>query len=178
MKYLFMVLVVVLFSGCAHQQPVATTDEQEKVETANPVTEIPVRYGRYTLVNTSASSDQVDLLSQIVDARIPASMNPTIKESLDHVLLRTGFSLCPPPSPEVETLFSRPLPAAHYRIGPMSLRNALLLLAGPAYQIGVNEITRTVCFSAKPEYLMPLLPDVAAAEAVAGSVAVVKEDNE
>jgi type IV pili sensor histidine kinase/response regulator len=170
MKYLFVILAVVLFSGCA-QQPVATISDQEAAQSTSQISDNTARYGRYTLVNTAVSNDQVDLLSQIVDSKIPASMNPTIKEALDHVLLRTGFSLCPPPSPEVVTLYSRPLPAAHYRIGPVSLRNALLLLAGPAYQVGVNEITRTVCFSAKPEYLTTL-------SEVSEAVAATKESKE
>lgn len=85
-------------------------------------------------------------------------MNPTVREALDHVMLRTGYALCPPPAPEVETLYTRPLPAAHYRIGPTSLRNALQLLAGSAYAVEVNEISRMVCFTVKPGFMASMPP--------------------
>ncbi|MDR0770551.1 MAG: hypothetical protein LBE75_05070 [Burkholderiales bacterium] len=159
MKPIYLALIAVLISACA-QQPVV---EPEPNPIVSPVVENPtVRYSRYTLVAATPSMDQVDLLSQIVDTRIPASMTPSIKEALGHVLLHTGYGLCPPPNPEVETLYSRPLPAAHYRIGPMPLRSALMLVAGPAYQVMSNDITRTVCFTAKPDYLTtaPAVTDV------------------
>ncbi|MCL2872289.1 MAG: PilL N-terminal domain-containing protein [Betaproteobacteria bacterium] len=151
MKRIFVVLAaVVLVSACATElQQEVQADETSPDASAKSDT---VRYGRYTQVSTAASTDQTNLLSQIVDTRIPPSMSPTIREALNHVTQRTGYAICPPPSPEVETLYSRPLPAAHYHIGPAPLRNALQLIAGPAYNIEVNEITRTICFSVKANY--------------------------
>ncbi|PUB42728.1 conjugative transfer region protein (TIGR03748 family), partial [Pseudomonas sp. GV047] len=46
----------------------------------------------------------------------------------------------------VRVLFTRPLPAAHYRLGPIPLRNALQVLAGPAWQLTTDEVSRSVCF--------------------------------
>ena len=64
---------------------------------------------------------------------------------MHYVLQRSGYSLCPADEP-VKVLFTRPLPAAHYRLGPISLRSALRALAGPAWQLTTDEVSRSVCF--------------------------------
>ena len=48
---------------------------------------------------------------------------------------------------EAATLYALPLPAAHLRLGPLMLRDALLTLAGPAWELSVDDLTRQVCFS-------------------------------
>jgi type IV pili sensor histidine kinase/response regulator len=45
------------------------------------------------------------------------------------------------------------LPAAHLRLGPLFLRDALLTLAGPAWELQVDDVTRRVCFTQEPEPL-------------------------
>ena len=64
---------------------------------------------------------------------------------MHYVLQRSGYSLCPV-STSVKVLFTRPLPAAHYRLGPIPLRSALQVLAGPAWQLTTDEVSRSVCF--------------------------------
>lgn len=49
-------------------------------------------------------------------------------------------------------LFAHPLAASHYRLGPMSLRTALQLLAGPAWELQVNELDRKICFAIRPAF--------------------------
>lgn len=104
-----------------------------------------LRYGRYTLVSTDPTTEQRDLLAQIVDVSIPSHLNSSVQEAMHYVLLRSGYSLCPAAEP-VKILFTRPLPAAHYRLGPISLRSALQVLAGPAWQLTIDEVSRSVCF--------------------------------
>ena len=104
-----------------------------------------LRYGRYTLVSTEPTTEQRDLLAQIIDVNIPSSLSPSVQEALHYVLQRSGYSLCPA-SAAVKVLFTRPLPAAHYRLGPISLRRALQVLAGPAWQLTTDEVSRSVCF--------------------------------
>ena len=104
-----------------------------------------LRYGRYTLVSTEPTTEQRDLLAQIIDVSIPSNLNPSVQEAMHYVLQRSGYSLCPAAEP-VKILFTRPLPAAHYRLGPISLRNALQVLAGPAWQLTTDEVSRSVCF--------------------------------
>lgn len=104
-----------------------------------------LRYGRYTLVSTKPTTEQRDLLAQIIDVNIPSSLSPSVQEALQYVLQRSGYSLCPA-SASVKVLFTLPLPAAHYRLGPTSLRRALQVLAGPAWQLMTDEVSRSVCF--------------------------------
>lgn len=104
-----------------------------------------LRYGRYTLVSTAPTTEQRDLLAQIIDVNIPSNLSPSVQDALHYVLLRSGYSLCPDAAP-MTVLFSRPLPAAHYRLGPIPLRGALQVLAGPAWQLTVDDFNRSVCF--------------------------------
>ena len=105
-----------------------------------------LRYGRYTLVSIEPTREQRDLLAQLIEVTIPSNLNPSVQDALHHVLQRSGYSLCPA-SPAVQVLFTRPLPAAHYRLGPITLRNALQVLAGPAWPLTVDEVNRSVCFT-------------------------------
>lgn len=104
-----------------------------------------LRYGRYTLVSTEPTTEQRDLLAQIIDVSIPSSLSPSVEDALQYVLQRSGYSLCRA-SAAVKVLFTRPLPAAHYRLSPISLRRALQVLAGPAWQLTTDEVNRSVCF--------------------------------
>lgn len=104
-----------------------------------------LRYGRYSLVSTEPTTEQRDLLAQIIDMSIPSSLDPSVQEAMHYVLQRSGYSLCPGTA-AVEVLFTRPLPAAHYRLGPIRLRRALQVLAGPAWQLTTDEVSRSVCF--------------------------------
>lgn len=104
-----------------------------------------LRYGRYTLVSTEPATEQRDLLAQIIDVSIPSNLNPSVQDALQYLLQRSGYSLCPDTA-AVKVLFSLPLPAAHYRLGPIPLRSALQVLAGPAWQLTTDEVSRSVCF--------------------------------
>ncbi|MCP1446113.1 type IV pili sensor histidine kinase/response regulator [Pseudomonas sp. GGS8] len=113
-----------------------TTEESRPAE---------LRYGRYTLLSTEPTTEQRDLLAQIIEVNIPSSLSPSVQDALQYVLQRSGYSLCPD-SASVKVLFTRPLPAAHYRLGPIPLRSALQVLAGPAWQLTTDEVGRSVCF--------------------------------
>lgn len=123
---------------------------QSSIDAAEGSHQAELRYGRYTLVSTTPTPEQQDLLAQIIDVSIPSSLSPSVQDALHYVLLRSGYSLCPDAAP-VTVLFSRPLPAAHYRLGPIPLRNALQVLTGPAWQLTVNDVNRSVCFEPKKD---------------------------
>jgi len=147
-------LALAVLSGCVKDRsPVAAVAEPAPVACeAEPVpAESVVRYGRYTLVSTKPLLAQQDLLAQIIDTRIPADMNPTVQQAMRHVLRHSGYGLCPATDKAVSTLYSRPLPAAHYRLGPVTLRTALQLLAGKAFVMNVDDIERQVCFAVRTE---------------------------
>lgn len=104
-----------------------------------------LRFGRYTLVSTEPTTEQRDLLAQIIDVSIPSNLNPSVQDALHYVLQRSGYALCPV-TESVKVLFTRSLPAAHYRLGPIPLRSALQVLAGPAWRLTTDEVSRSVCF--------------------------------
>lgn len=138
-----LLLLAALAAGCATSPPPTPV----AVEAAAPAPEyIPVvRYGRYTLVELAPNAAQQDLLRQVVDVAIPDTLHASVGDALRHVLQRSGYQLCG--SPETAALNDLPLPAAHYHLGPLQLRDALLTLAGPARVLQVDHAARRVCFT-------------------------------
>ncbi|WP_081019328.1 PFGI-1 class ICE element type IV pilus protein PilL2, partial [Pseudomonas amygdali] len=159
--------ILALFAGCTSvaDKPVGPAfDSSQNPELLSPDLyssgakagqEPMVRYGRYALVNTAPEAEQRDLMAQIIDVSIPPNMHPSVQDAMQYVVSRSGYTLCPPSTGHVNILFTRPLPAAQYKLGPMSLRNTLQVLAGPAWQVKVNEVTRGVCFVLRPGYQLP-----------------------
>ncbi|HCL77439.1 PFGI-1 class ICE element type IV pilus protein PilL2 [Stutzerimonas nitrititolerans] len=143
LPYCSCLLLAVLATGCATPPPLSTLPD----EAAAPAPEyIPVvRYGRYTLVEITPTVAQQDLLLQVVDVSIPNTLNANVADALRHVLQRSGYQLCS--GRETAALGSLPLPAAHYQLGPLQLRDALLTLAGPARTLHVDHTARRVCFT-------------------------------
>ena len=146
----------VLITGCAATGTASTPTAPDSipepavlVRTIAPEPEpslIPVaRYGRYTLVEMVPEPAQRDLLRQVIEISIPPTLDASVGDALRHVLLRTGYRLCD--APDAASLFTLPLPAAHLRLGPLPLRDALLALAGSAWELSVDDASRAVCFT-------------------------------
>lgn len=142
-SYCSCLLLAALAAGCAAPPlPLPVPDEV----TAPAPEHIPVvRYGRYTLVELTPAAAQQDLLLQVVDVSIPDTLHANVADALRHVLQRSGYQLCN--GPETDALSDLPLPVAHYQLGPLQLRDALLTLAGPARALHVDHAPRRVCFS-------------------------------
>lgn len=140
-------LTTVLISGCAtNTAPPAPDTTGEASTEAETARFIPVmRRGRYTLVELAPVAVQRDLMLQTVDVSLPEDSRATVGDGLRHVLKRSGYQLCET-SHAVTELYALPLPAAHLHLGPMSLRDALLTLAGSAWQMHADDRTRQVCF--------------------------------
>jgi len=117
-----------------------------------------VRYGRYTLVELAPTEAQRNLLLQVVDVTVPDTLHATVGDALRHVLQRSGYQLCS--GPETDALNALPLPTAHYQLGPIVLRDALLTLAGPAWKLRADDGARRVCFgpAITPADPLTLLP--------------------
>ncbi|QLB12774.1 hypothetical protein A6A11_03705 [Bisgaardia hudsonensis] len=116
-----------------------------------------IRDGRYTLVSIAPEDGQKFLLEQVVSVNIfpknKRNFSKTVEQGLRSTLQHTGLDLCYPMGMNVDhnvsTLFSRPLPKVHYQFGPMKLYEALQMIAGPAYEMTLNDVTRTVCFKTR-----------------------------
>ncbi|WP_285374216.1 PilL N-terminal domain-containing protein [Pseudomonas sp. lyk4-TYG-107] len=140
------ILLSVSISGChtPEQSPPAAIT-QPSVETASEEY-IPVqRYGRYTLIELKPQSAKQNLLLQVIDVDLPSVWTISVGDALQYVLKRSGYRLCESTSANA-ALFALPLPAAHLKLGPVALRDALQMLAGPAWQLQVNDRQRNVCF--------------------------------
>jgi type IV pili sensor histidine kinase/response regulator len=145
-------IAAVLTSACVTPSPSLSEACELVQEEISPVPEVlPLnRQGRYTLVELAPEAAQRDLMRQIVEISIPSSLEATVGDALHHVLRHSGYRLCE--SPDV-ALFALPLPAAHRRLGPMMLRNALETLAGPVWMFSVDEFSRQVCFTPRASEL-------------------------
>ena len=91
-----------------------------------------IQVGRYSLLSAEPTEGQTDLLAPTVTVRFPAQIQ-TVGDSIRHLLRRSGYRLADAVAlaPETIDLFALPLPAVHRQLGPMSLRRALEILAGP-----------------------------------------------
>lgn len=163
-------LAAFLASGCATiTVPLAPDAIEEAAPAPEPETPelIPVvRRGRYTLVELAPMAEQRDLMLQTVDVSMPEDARATVGDGLRHVLKRSGYRLCGT-AHAVIALYALPLPAAHLHLGPISLRDALLTLAGPAWKLRVDDQARQVCFEPAGDDVMAApVPEPPTAEAV------------
>lgn len=135
-----------LLSGCttipAPSEP--GSPPVEAVPEQTPELVPVVRQGRYTLVELVPEPAQRDLMEQVVEVAIPPTFDASVGDAMRHVLRRTGYHLCD--AADTTALYALPLPAAHLRLGPLALRDALLVLAGPAWDLLVDDASRQVCF--------------------------------
>jgi type IV pili sensor histidine kinase/response regulator len=102
---------------------------------------------------------------QVVDVVMPEDARATVGDGLRHVLKRSGYQLCAP-TPANAELYALPLPAAHLHLGPMTLRDALLTVTGPAWVMAVDERERQVCFSRRGDAANDLSAQIAAPASV------------
>lgn len=137
--------------------PVNTTYAQPVLPALYPSAPEVVRYDRYRLVDISPSQAQRYPLEQIVHLHIPASVSPTVGDALHYALRDSGYRLRTSDG-QANRLYRLPLPAVQYQMGPIRLNVALQLLAGPAWQLLVDDVQREVCYRLRPEYT-PSVPD-------------------
>ena len=166
---LFSLVTLALLAGCNSPQklqqrapamPVPSVSVSRNVQPvspdiyAQPAPEV-VRYDRYLLVSTAPQAAQRDPLSQMIDIRIPASLKPTVADAMRYALKQSGYTLCAT-GPANGVLYRQPLPAVQYQQGPVRLRTALQVMAGPAWQLEVDDVQRVVCHSLRAGYQLPV----------------------
>ncbi len=106
-----------------------------------------LQVGRYQTVMLQPTDEQLDLLSSIVEIELPEQIN-TVGQAITHLLEGSGYRLLSPKlaEPYRVLLFALPLPQAQRRLGPISLRQALELLGGPAFRLVIEPTYRLVSF--------------------------------
>lgn len=140
-------VAALLVAGCATHPRAAAKAASADLPTRT--TDAPVsvlRHGRYTLVELSPAPEQQDLMQQVVDITMPATPSATVADAIRYLLMRTGYLLCDA-QPGTALLDAWPLPAAHIHLGPLTLRDALRVLTGPAWDLQIDESARRVCFT-------------------------------
>ena len=141
-------------TACATSAPTAALPPLTPIATREPTSTptIPVvRCGRYTLIELMPDDGQRDLMQQVIDLTIPSASNATVGDALHYVLRRSGYRLCDEHADTTAVLYALPLPAVHEHLGPVTLRDALQLLAGPRWTLQINDETREVCFAPQPD---------------------------
>lgn len=141
-------------TGCATSSPSSALSPSIRMAEPESVSSptIPVvRDGRYTLVELMPDDGQRDLMRQVIDLTIPAAAHATVGDALHYVLRHSGYRLCDAHADTTAVLYTLPLPAAHEHLGPITLREALQLLAGPRWTLHVDDDTREVCFAPLPD---------------------------
>ncbi|QBH97215.1 hypothetical protein EKN56_12900 [Limnobaculum zhutongyuii] len=143
---LFSIFILVFTSalfGCtASTSPTSPQPVKDNVKPQPPIEAI--RYGQYTLVSISPTEAQQYPIQQIISYSIPAQLNVSVAAAMQYVLKDTGYSLCSP-NDQASILLQHPLPAIHRSMGPIRLHQALAVLVGPAWEVKVNDTSRTVC---------------------------------
>ena len=106
-----------------------------------------IQVGRYSLSAATPTEAQVDLLATTITIQFPERIQ-TVGEAVRYLLQRSGYRLATAKSIEPDTtqLFALPLPAVHQNLGPMTLRDALETVAGPAFNLVQDPVHRLITF--------------------------------
>lgn len=153
-------LLAVLMSGCStmSQQAPMPVDVIKGAANTTPVeisakdryTRKLIKTDRYTKVDLRPLPEQLDLLSVTVSTKIPSPIQ-TVKQAVEFLLMRSGYTLLDlsQQSEETAIMMSNPLPEAHRNIQTMTLRSALTMLAGPAFDLKENDVYRSIMYTKK-----------------------------
>ena len=106
-----------------------------------------LQVGRYSLSAATPTEAQAELLATTMTVRFPERIQ-SVGEAVRYLLQRSGYRLATAKSigPDTATLFALPLPAVHRSLGPMTLREALETLAGPAFYLMQDPVHRLIAF--------------------------------
>jgi len=106
-----------------------------------------LQVGRYSLITATPTQAQAALLAATVTVRFPERIQ-TVGEAVPYLLQRSGYRLAAAESigPDTAALFVLPLPAVHRNLGPMTLRDALKILAGPAFHLVQDPVHRLITY--------------------------------
>jgi len=106
-----------------------------------------IQVARYSTTTIAPTPAQAELLSTTVTLRFPERIQ-TVGEAVRYLLQRSGYRLADPEGMGSETmaLFVLPLPAVHRSLGPITLREALQTLAGPAFLLVQDPVHRLITF--------------------------------
>lgn len=101
------------------------------------------RVNRYSLHELTAESNQVDLLSSVIETRFPPFVE-TVGTAIDYVLHRSGYKHIA--TEEIESTLELPLPESHRSIGPVDARTAVRTIVGQTWKLYEDSGQRILWF--------------------------------
>ena len=112
-----------------------------------------VQVGRYISVEATATEDQMDPLNVVIELSFPSQVK-TVGDAIDNLLVESGYRLADNSVQRAATdiLLNLPLPRVHRSMGPISLKEALIVLAGKPHRLVVDPVRRWVTYDLKKEY--------------------------
>ncbi len=102
-----------------------------------------MRVNRYSLHSLAADSNQVDLLSAVIETRFPPYVK-TVGTALDYVLHRSGYRHVE--TEDIRHTLKLPLPESHRIIGPLDVRTAIRTIVGQPWQLHEDSTQRILWF--------------------------------
>jgi type IV pili sensor histidine kinase/response regulator len=111
------------------------------------------RMSRYATVNPVATSEQAHPLSVVVSLNFTDQVL-TVEDAVRHLLSRSGYRLADlsASDPALPILLKQPLPLIHRHLGPITIENALVTLAGDAWDLVIDPVNRLVSFELLEQY--------------------------
>ncbi len=108
---------------------------------------------RYSFVKTDASPDQKEILNVIIQVSFDHSVM-TVGDAIRRLLRRSGYQMASLERSHglLPVLLDLPLPDVHREMGPITLKEALQILAGPPWRLIVDPVYRLVSFEINDEY--------------------------
>lgn len=112
-----------------------------------------IQTGRYSTVQAKPTQPQRQLLQVIISVTIPDDIT-TIGQTIHYLLKRSGYQLVQPQAdqPELTAFFNKRLPEVHRHLGPMTLEDALSILAAPAFTFHEDTVQRLISYSLDSRY--------------------------
>ena len=108
-----------------------------------------MQVGRYSVLRTLPTAEQLDPLAARVTVRFPESVQ-TIGQAVQHLLRDSGYRLADSSTGISAILLDLPLPGVQRSLGPVALRQALAVLGGPAFRLVQDPLHRLVAFERCP----------------------------
>ena len=112
-----------------------------------------IQTGRYSTVQAKPTQPQRQLLQVMISVTIPYEIT-TIGQTIYYLLKRSGYQLVQPQAdqPELTAFFYKRLPEVHRHLGPMTLEDALTILAAPAFTLHEDPVQRIISYDLDSRY--------------------------
>jgi len=115
---------------------------------------------RYTVLNPIQTPAQADPLSVIISIKFAKSV-VSVKQAIEQLLRQSGYTLNK--NYNLEKINRLTLPKVHQELGPMSLKRMIKVLLGSAWDLSVDQATRSIqIVQTGSDTLQVLTPDAKA----------------